>query len=469
MIYTGIPQNYDGYPNFTDRSTTMALRREKFDVWKRKRAKEKWLKEKQEIEERNKQKLKRGEPKENLEAIPDPPIEPDDPRNHYEWDENDGIGEEGKGETQTLKQIFGKMFDYVYSGDVCSYKFEDRYSKTFPRLEVMKLSRGECGKKMAKRAEESTRENENRIKNKLKENPNSLPKTVASCQKIKDMSVDEWILCVINLFKSIPPLVTLIDLDVKRIAFNSGRYNVKHCSTISQIETILRLKEQKEMLLNIYVLNKFFAGLTLNYQERMVFLCVMQKSLPAEKITSQKLRTAYRTRRVMLRRFREFCLRRGYTAEWFYNHFAFLPCVKYYVENTKAKEDKHLKELEMEKNEHKNLGVDPLAFLGDENNIEGEPAFHKNLNKKKALNKEKRRSRNLWAEESGVGIDKVKRNEAKSFAYRLSSATEFDRLVANLSPEKQARVEKSISARHSSSVLSDYMQEVEDYESGMSI
>ena len=163
--------------------------------------------------------------------------------------------------------------------------------------------------------------------------------------RLKNFSLEIWILMVCRIYKSIPNLIALIDLDVKRIAYNSPRLSERGMSTIKQLESLQKMVDRKEQYLNLYVLNKLFAGMLENEMEREVFLIVFQRSKDMRQLESQKLRTAYRVRRNILKRFKEFCLTKGYDANWFYNHFSGLSPVRYFAEV--HDNDKRLEELRL--------------------------------------------------------------------------------------------------------------------------
>jgi len=92
MMFKYTKYGYKGFSIFVDRSTTMALRREKFAIWQREREQKAWQKKKEKIEEENTKKLMAGASPDELEKIPPRPEVPHDPRLSYSWDNNFGIG-----------------------------------------------------------------------------------------------------------------------------------------------------------------------------------------------------------------------------------------------------------------------------------------------------------------------------------------------------------------------------------------
>lgn len=463
MIFAGKSFNYDSNPYFVDRSLTMALKTEKYDIWRRKQV-EKYF----DIQKT----LKPGETIKPLNPVIlkvlDTP-EPYDPRKAYVWDKSINYNDvydkiDTSKNHQPFDRICGEMFDFYFSKMVGSQRFEDDMGDSLGKVEVLKLTKSETAKALHEK-KKAANDRELNLKKNISQatKGEKFKKELSTLEKLKSMSEDEWIMCILRLFKTIPLLISAIDLDVKRIAYNSGRYNAMHVTTITQMETILQLNDKKEMLLNMYVLNKLLAGLCLTYEERMVFLCVMQRSMGSDKITSQKLRTAYRTRRRLLRRFREFLLKRGYDAGWFYDHFSFLPCVHYYILNHKEGEDKRLKELNMDAQEYKNNGVDVLDFLGDDANVEGDPVYNEHPEILKKMRKQERQTKNLKLKKAGVNPVLAKRNEARNFAYRFNAAREFDGFMNKLPKERREELLDILGSRTTESVLKRCAEQAEDY------
>lgn len=178
-----------------------------------------------------------------------------------------------------------------------------------------------------------------------RENRKNLPKKRDTLEYLKNYPVDEWILLVTRLYKALTNLLKLIDLEVESIVVNSPRLAERGQSTIKQLEELIQYRDYKIELINVYCLNKIFAGLLENDYEREIFLVVMQRKKQLKQIESQKLRTAYRKRREILKRLREYCIVHGMDRNWFYEHFAWLPIVQYYAENHDY--DKRIAELNM--------------------------------------------------------------------------------------------------------------------------
>lgn len=162
---------------------------------------------------------------------------------------------------------------------------------------------------------------------------------------LKNYPIDEWILLITRLYKALTNLLKLIDLQVESIVVNSNRLQEKGIGTIQQLEELILYQDYKVELLNAYCLNKMWAGLLEDDYEREIFLVVLQRKKQVRQIESQKLRTAYRKRREIVKRFREFCIIHGLDREWFYEHFAFLPIVQYYAEHHDY--DKRIAEMRM--------------------------------------------------------------------------------------------------------------------------
>ena len=149
---------------------------------------------------------------------------------------------------------------------------------------------------------------------------------------MRSMKLEHWIVLITMMFKGIPKLVEIIDNDVKRIAFCSSELASKGYTTIQQVDMLVNYEERKSEYINAYVLNQMFASLMKTEMERDVFVCMLQKLEDVKKIKSQKLRTAYRHRRLVMKKCVEYCKANGFNEVWFYGHFAKLPAVQYYVE-----------------------------------------------------------------------------------------------------------------------------------------
>lgn len=166
----------------------------------------------------------------------------------------------------------------------------------------------------------------------LKLKRGKMKKRMPAIEKLRNFSVDEWIVLATRVYRAIPNLLKLIDLDVSNIVANSNKLSERGMGTIKQLEELIILKDQKVELLNLYCLNQIFAGLLTTDNEREIFLVCMQRKKHMSQLESQKLRTAYRKRREILKRFREYAIVHGMDRAWFFEHFAFLPVVKYYAD-----------------------------------------------------------------------------------------------------------------------------------------
>lgn len=152
---------------------------------------------------------------------------------------------------------------------------------------------------------------------------------------LQDMGLEEWVMVVCGLFRAMPTLIKLEDLDVINMAVSGPVLSAKGMTTIEQLEIMLQAKERKEQYLNIYVLNKMFAKLLKNDDEREVFkyLFLRPEKGSARKRFGSKLRNAYRIKSKLLSRFKGMCEEKGYGAVWFYYHFAELPPVVALIES----------------------------------------------------------------------------------------------------------------------------------------
>lgn len=235
-------------------------------------------------------------------------------------------------EANVLSKILTSKQSYDFVKSISCEKLEEVNFNSLMKCDVQKTAGAPISEDLSKK---KVIENTETVDNQ--------PKSVTD--RIKDFSLEVWILMACRVFKSIPNLIALLDLDVKRIAFNSPRLSERGVSTIRQLEALTQYAERKEQYLNLYVLNKIFAGLLKSPLEREVFLIVFQRSKDIKQLESQKLRTAYRIRRTMLKRFKEFCLSRGYDKEWFFEHFGNLPPIRYFAEHHGT--EKRLEELRL--------------------------------------------------------------------------------------------------------------------------
>ena len=152
-------------------------------------------------------------------------------------------------------------------------------------------------------------------------------------EKLKNTSLEVWIAMVCRVYKSLESMISALDIDFKRIVFNSARLSERGMTTIKQLEHLAQIRAVKDQYMNLYVLNKMWANLLKTRDERLVFLVVLQRAVKTNKLTSQKLRTAYRIRRNIIKRFKEFCLVKGYDQEWFFEHFCEIPAIRYFAEH----------------------------------------------------------------------------------------------------------------------------------------
>ena len=265
---------YDYY--FKDKSTTMLLPMEKFEKWMQKNTRRKLLEKKavleRKIEERTQKGLNTSVQRKKLREIVIPEVGDDDPRLHWEYDKDDPKFATDK-DRQSFSDIFGSKNTWFVEG-IGNLRFDKENKNALVGVEVLKFVDGEeAQKKRLGRHDKRIEKEENELK-KHKLNPQKI--NIEVTKKAKAMTLDEWIILSCMLFRGIPSLVTALDMDIKRIAFNSGRYLQKGCSTVCQLESIIEMKEQKEMLLNIYVLNK-------NYLKARKVLKNYVKSNPTDK------------------------------------------------------------------------------------------------------------------------------------------------------------------------------------------
>lgn len=165
----------------------------------------------------------------------------------------------------------------------------------------------------------------------IKENRKFIHKNASAITKLKNFTIDEWIILLVKMYRAVPNLLKLVDLDVDNIIINSARLSDRGMGTIKQLEELISLKDQKIELLNVYALNQIFAGLLESPEDQEIFLAVMQKRKKLSGIESQKLRTAYRRQRNIIKKFREYAIVHGMDRFWFFEHFSVLPIVRYYA------------------------------------------------------------------------------------------------------------------------------------------
>ena len=238
-------------------------------------------------------------------------------------------------DAESIATILGDNANLAFAETVGSHKFEYIERKNLYNTEVLAMPDSPRALRQAELRKEHTK----KVESLEKEGYylTSGPKAIGTRQVLKDYKVEEWVYLCCSLGAGVPSMVAAIDCTINRIAYEKNRYQERNVNLVHLMDTMMELMEHKEMLLNIYVLNKIFAGLVKTKEEQEVFLCVIQKSKPSNTIDGAKLRTAYRTRRNLIRRFREWCLVRGYTSEWFYDHFADVPAVRYACENVDIK------------------------------------------------------------------------------------------------------------------------------------
>ena len=235
------------------------------------------------------------------------------------------VSREGQNEGEKLPT--GRIDKFEQS--VFYKKFEKEHVKDFNRCEVKRKSNEEL-------VIQSDTERYVTKKANYKKRMGLEPAT--SVNKIlKNYSLEEWVVLTCRLFDAMPSMINLMDIDIKRIAYTSPVLSAKGMSTIKQLEILMQSKERKEQYLNIYVLNQMFVGLLKNDEERKVFRYVLQGTTGSiKKRYGDRLRTAYRIRKNIINRCKEYCLSMGYDEDWFYCHFADLPPVHYVVEEEKT-------------------------------------------------------------------------------------------------------------------------------------
>ena len=210
-----------------------------------------------------------------------------------------------------------------FKSEMFYLKFEREHSQDFASCEINRRRQGGEVGEVIKGGE---------LRSDFNRHFNLRPATKTQ-EKLKAFTLEEWVVMVCRLFDAMPSLINLMDLDIRRIAYTSPVLTAKGMTTIHQLEMMLESKERKEQYLNIYVLNQDFAELLKNDEERKVFRYVLQGSPgKIKKKNGQKLRTAYRIRRNILNRLKEFCISHGFSQDWFYDHFSCLPPVLYLAE-----------------------------------------------------------------------------------------------------------------------------------------
>ena len=216
-----------------------------------------------------------------------------------------------------------------FEQDVFYKKFEKEKAKEFDRCEVSRKNKDQM-------VIMNNTERYVKAKSEFHKELHFAPANLVF-KTLKEMNEEDWIALVCNLFDVMPSLINLEDLDINRVAFTSPVLSAKGMSTCMQLEVLLQAKERKEQYLNIYVLNKMFAKLLKNDDERAVFKYILQgNDESVRKVFGSKLRTAYRLRNKLLLRIKDYCLSKGYDRVWFYDHFAELPPIMCAVEEKLA-------------------------------------------------------------------------------------------------------------------------------------
>lgn len=243
------------------------------------------------------------------------------------------------------KQDLSEIVD-IYSGDglseffdlIGNQCFDCDQTESIKACEVYKNPNGDEAKKVYACVIESTLQREKIEAARAKKYPacTSYAKKAALTEKLKSLSLARWIEVCCSVHQTIMASVVAIDLNIKKIAEGSGKYRLEGLSTIAQLEKVLELKEQKEMLINIYMLNSFFAALLKSEDEQDIFAAFFLKMDDIVEASDAKLRSLYRGKRRVMKRLKEFCLRRGYNEEWFFYHFAYVPSVRYAVEDSQG-------------------------------------------------------------------------------------------------------------------------------------
>lgn len=157
-------------------------------------------------------------------------------------------------------------------------------------------------------------------------------------QEMKDFDEDTWVVIVCRMAKAIPTLVELTDIEIKKLVYSSPQLSERGFSVVRQMEAILDAEYKKEQYLNILVLNKQFEGLIETKMEEQVFRCVLQRVKTIKAIESQKVRTAYRVKKNLINRLKNYCIKNGWDKNWFFEHFGELPPVKYCVKMDEKKQ-----------------------------------------------------------------------------------------------------------------------------------
>jgi len=212
-----------------------------------------------------------------------------------------------------------------FNQDVFYNKFEQEHFKDFDRCEVKRKSKADL---VIKSDMESYVQKKSEYRNKMGLKPAS-----DAFSKLKAFTLEDWIKVVCRLFDAMPSMINLMDIDIKRIAYTSPVLSAKGMSTLKQLEMLLQSKERKEQYLNIYVLNQMFIERLKNDEERKIFRHVLQAAPGSiKKRYGDKLRKAYRLRKNIINRCKEYCYSMGYDEDWFYGHFAQLPPVLYLIQ-----------------------------------------------------------------------------------------------------------------------------------------